>query len=409
MHMWQRFKNIHHLLTACLAVLYYRYPSSKIKVIGVTGTDGKTTTSSLIAHILAENHRKVSIITTVAAKIGSQVYETGFHTTTPSPFAIQKYLRLAVDNNNEFFVLETTSHALDQYRVFGVCYLVSVITNITHEHLQYHKTYENYVKAKAKLIKWSKFGYINKDDMSFEYLEKILDMSAVKTYGLEKGADFILNISEKLNLSMPHFNKYNFLAAYVVCRKIGLTDSQIFSAMKTYTLPEGRMELIYDSKFKVIVDFAHTPNSLHEVLPSIRKKYLKHGRLIHVFGCAAFRDDSKRSIMGRESGTLADLTIVTEEDYRTEDPRRIFKMIATGLEEAGSTFEDKVTFGKNVKTFTYINNRLEAIKKALEIAHKGDVIILTGKGHEKSLCRGKKEFPWSDKVVTLDLINGSSS
>jgi UDP-N-acetylmuramoyl-L-alanyl-D-glutamate--2,6-diaminopimelate ligase len=351
----------------------------------------------------------VSIITTVAAKIGSQVYETGFHTTTPSPFAIQKYLRLAVDNNNEFFVLETTSHALDQYRVFGVCYLVSVITNITHEHLQYHKTYENYVKAKAKLIKWSKFGYINKDDMSFEYLEKILDMSAVKTYGLEKGADFILNISEKLNLSMPHFNKYNFLAAYVVCRKIGLTDSQIFSAMKTYTLPEGRMELIYDSKFKVIVDFAHTPNSLHEVLPSIRKKYLKHGRLIHVFGCAAFRDDSKRSIMGRESGTLADLTIVTEEDYRTEDPRRIFKMIATGLEEAGSTFEDKVTFGKNVKTFTYINNRLEAIKKALEIAHKGDVIILTGKGHEKSLCRGKKEFPWSDKVVTLDLINGSSS
>ncbi len=128
-----------------------------------------------------------------------------------------------------------------------------------------------------------------------------------------------------------------------------------------------------------------------------------------MFGCAAFRDDSKRSIMGRESGTLADLTIVTEEDYRTEDPRRIFKMIATGLEEAGSTFEDKVTFGKNVKTFTYINNRLEAIKKALEIAHKGDVIILTGKGHEKSLCRGKKEFPWSDKVVTLDLINGSSS
>ncbi|MBP9691196.1 hypothetical protein KBD81_03910, partial [Candidatus Woesebacteria bacterium] len=212
------------------------------------------------------------------------------------------------------------------------------------------------------------------------------------------------DISEKLNIPLPLFNKYNYLAAYAVCEEIGLSDTQIFSAMKTFILPEGRMDLIYNKDFKVIVDFAHTPNALHEALSSIRQEHLKEGRLIHIFGAAAFRDDSKRPLMGKESGTYADLTIITEEDYRTEDPDKIARQIAVGLVEKGFSEVVPDVFGQTLKTYTCIVDRNEAIKKALSVAQKGDVIILTGKGHEKSLCRGKKEFPWSDKEAVLRLV-----
>lgn len=402
--MIQKLKNIYHLITAVIAVLYYKNPGKKIKTIGVTGTDGKTTTTTLIAHILKSAGKRVSYITSVSATVGGKEYETGFHTTTPSPFAIQKYLSMAVKNNDEYFVLETTSHALDQHRIFGVSYFSSIITNITHEHLQYHKTYKNYVLAKSKLIKYSKRGYINKDDISYKYLEKILNMKNVKTYGFKNNADYSLDISQKLNISLPNFNNYNFLGAYALCLELGIKEAQIFEAIKSYKLPSGRMEVVYNSNFKVIVDFAHTPNSLHEALPSIRAQHLTTGRLIHIFGCAAFRDDSKRPLMGIESARYADLTIITEEDYRTEDPNKIALMIAEGLLKSGFRYQDEFIFGKDKKTFTIINNRSFAIKKAIEISKDGDVIVLTGKGHERSLCRGKKEFLWSDKNEAIKAI-----
>ncbi|QQS43775.1 UDP-N-acetylmuramoyl-L-alanyl-D-glutamate--2,6-diaminopimelate ligase [Candidatus Roizmanbacteria bacterium] len=400
----QKLKNQFHLLKAILANTYYGAPSNRLTVIGVTGTDGKTTTSSLIYHILKSAGKKVSVITTVSAVIGGKSYDTGFHTTTPSPFTVQKFLHDAVKEGDEYFVLETTSHALDQYRVYGVDFTYGVITNVTHEHLQYHKTYENYVHAKAKLLKWAKHAFINRDDRSYEILAGIVDQSKTKTYGLLEKSDYQFDISEKIGKPLAHFNLYNFLAAYAVCSSIGLAEDVIFNAMKSYVLPEGRMEVVYDGDFKVIVDFAHTPNALHEALPSVRAECVKKGRLIHIFGAAAFRDDAKRPLMGQESGKYADLTIITEEDYRTEDPEKIAREIAVGLKKEGFTVVKSEEFGKQVKTYTSIVNRKDAIKRALDIARSGDVIVLTGKGHERSLCRGTVEYPWHDKEAVLDLV-----
>ena len=169
----QKIKNFAHFTIALSANLWYGSPSRKLTIIGVTGTDGKTTTSSLIYHILIHAAKKASLITSVSATIGNTSYDTGFHVTTPSPFAVQKFLRQAVSDGSQYFVLETTSHALDQYRVYGIKYEIGLLTNITHEHLQYHKTYEKYVRAKAKLLKWSKLGIINRDDKSYEILQKL--------------------------------------------------------------------------------------------------------------------------------------------------------------------------------------------------------------------------------------------
>lgn len=399
----QPIKNIYHLGKAIVANWFYGNPSSRLTVIGVTGTDGKTTTSSLIYHILKSSGKKVSLISTVSATIGKKSYDTGFHVTTPSPFTVQKYIKQAADDGDNYFVLETTSHALDQFRVYGIHFNLGLITNITHEHLQYHKTYEKYVEAKAKLLQWSDICIINRDDKSYPYLINT-PMKQMVTYSLKNHADFNLDIAKKINKPLALFNKYNYLGAYIVCHKLGISDEQIFSAMKTYTLPPGRLEVIYDNSFKVIIDFAHTPNALHEALQSIREVHQPTGRIIHLFGAAAFRDDSKRPLMGDESASHADTTIITEEDYRTEDPEHIAKQIAVGMKKNEWKLITADAYVGDKKTFTSIVNRQEAINKALLIVKKGDIIVLTGKGHEQSLCRGTKEYPWDDKKAVLESI-----
>ncbi len=398
----QPIKNIFHFLKALLANLWYGFPSNQLTVIGITGTDGKTTTSSLIYHILKTSKRKVSLVSTVSAYIGAKAYDTGFHVTTPSPFMIQGFLKQAVDNGDEYFVLETTSHSLDQYRVFGTKYDIGIITNITHEHLQYHKTYEKYVQAKAKLLQWSKLGIINRDDRSYELLRKY-DKKESKTFGLKNPADYTVDVSKKTGLNLAEFNKYNYLGAYAVCRELGLPDSDIFNAMKTYKLPPGRMEVIYKGKFTVINDFAHTPNAIHEALLALRTEY-KSSKIIHVFGAAAFRDDTKRPLMGDESASHADTAIITEEDYRTEDPEQIARQIGVGFTKNNFEAVEKDSYKAIPKTYTSIVNRKEAIEKAISIAKLGDVIVITGKGHEQSLCRGKKEYPWDDNRAILQTL-----
>lgn len=372
--MWQKIKNLYHLLQAVFANIYYRFPSKKIKVIGVTGTDGKTTTTHLIAHILKESGFKVSFISTIYAKIAGKEYDLGFHVTTPSSFDIQKYLRLSVDNGDDFFVLETTSHALDQNRVWGVFYQIGVITNITHEHLDYHKNYQNYVKAKEKLILMSKTAVFNKNSQFYQYLSLASKNKAV---------DYLENLKIiKKNFRLTEFNQENYSAAYTVCKTLGLSNQKIIQAMKSFQLPKGRLELIYDQDFKVIIDFAHTPNAFLKLLPEIRKKYLKDkGRLIHVFGSAGLRDKTKRPLMGKMADLYDDYIILTEEDYRTEDVKEICYQIASGIKKT---------------PYQIITDRLEAIKKAIEIAKKNDIVLLTGKSHEKSLCRGKTEYSWSE-------------
>lgn len=389
-------------MKAIVANVGYGNPSKRLTVIGVTGTDGKTTTATLIYHILKENKKKTSLVSTVNAVIGSKSYDTGFHTTTPSPFMIQSFLKKAADNGDEYFVLETTSHGLDQNRVYGTEYKIGLITNVTHEHLQYHKTYENYVQAKAKLLHWSKLGIINRDDHSYEILSKLCPPNC-KTFGLINKSDYMFDISKKTGLQLAEFNKYNYLGAYAVCHELGLKDNEIFSAMKTYKLPPGRMEVVYTNGFKVIIDFAHTPNGLHEALKAIRKQY-NPKRLVHIFGAAAFRDDSKRPIMGDESASHADTTILTEEDYRTEDPNKICKEIAVGMEKLGWKKVEPENYVGDKKTYTVLVDRQVAIDKALAVVKDGDILVLTGKGHEQSLCRGTKEYPWDDKKAVLETL-----
>ncbi len=378
--MFQKIKNVYHLIQAVVANIIYRFPSRKLKVIGVTGTDGKTTTTHLIYHILKTAGKKVSMVSTVYAKVGTEEFDTGLHTTTPSSFLVQKLLKKAVKNGDEFFILETTSHALDQNRVFGVKYFIGVLTNVTHEHLDYHQTYEKYVDTKAKLLKQSNIAVINSDDHSFARLDKILKDSEKKVYhyGFKHKTHFRLPYKKPLT----QYNRYNYLAAYSVASIMGIDEKIIIKAMDTFQLPPGRLEVVYSIGPTVIIDFAHTPNAFERVLPEIKKHYVHNGaKLIHVFGSAGLRDKTKRPLMGKASSRYADQIILTEEDHRTEKLENICAQIAEGI--------------KN-KSFVVVPDRQEAIVQAIGMARKNDVVMLTGKAHEKSLCRGKKEYPWDE-------------
>jgi len=400
--MFQQFKNLYHLFQAILANIYYGFPSRKLKVIGVTGTDGKTTTTHLIYYILKSNGKKVSMISSVYAQVGEKEFDTGFHVTTPDVFPLQKLLLQSVQNGDEYFVLETTSHALFQNRVFGIRYEIGVLTNVTHEHLDMHHTLEEYTRIKLKLLQRAKYAVTNEDDQSYKQIKdqrsKIKDAdrkSKIFTYSLRhpelvSGSDFKKQMLKRVQHDMAEFNQYNYLAAYKVCKILGLSDEEILSAMRTFKLPKGRYEVISTKPVTAIIDFAHTPNGIYEILKDVRKRYVKKGnKLIHVFGYAGKRDQTKRSSMGEASGAFSDFVILTEEDYRDEDPIKICNEIAIGLKKKG-------------KPYSIIVDRKKAIKKAFEIAQKGDVVIATGKGHETSLCRGDKEYPWDERKVFYD-------
>ncbi|MBI5127701.1 UDP-N-acetylmuramoyl-L-alanyl-D-glutamate--2,6-diaminopimelate ligase [Candidatus Roizmanbacteria bacterium] len=382
--MWQDLKNLFHLVQAIIANIYYRFPSRRLKVIGVTGTDGKTTTTHLIAHILKTLGHKVSYVSSVYASIAGKEYDIGFHVTTPSPFALQKFLKQSADNGDSYFVLETTSHALDQNRVWGIEFEIGALTNVTHEHLDYHKNYEEYFKVKVKLLDRAKVSVVNEDDESYNYLSEKLKVKSQKYNSKLKALN-------KLPL-LTKFNQYNYSAAYTVGQILGLDEESMFKAISTFKLPKGRLELVYDKDFKVVIDFAHTPNAFENLLPEIREKYLKKGsQLIHVFGAAGLRDFTKRPMMGLVSSLYADRIILTEEDFRTEKPEKICEQIRSGI--------------KNEKPVEVIINREQAIFKAVTTARKGDVVVLTGKSHEKSLCRGKIEFPWSEHEAVQKALN----
>lgn len=382
--------NIYHLLRSFAVNALYGFPSKKLKVVGVTGTDGKTTTTHLIYHVLESNGKKVSMISTVYAKIAGQEFDTGFHVTTPDALKVSKYLKMAVDNGDEFFVLETTSHRLDQNQLTGINFKVGVITNVTHEHLDYHKTYKNYVLAKSKLLKKSEIKIANVDDESYPYFKAI---AGLKTYGYKNQADYSYDFPGDIT----GFNKYNYLAAYSVCLELGITDSQFMKAVETFKLPKGRLETVHDDKFKVVIDFAHTPNAFLKLLPDLKKNYLKAGgRLIHVFGSAGLRDQTKRPLMGEASGQFADRVLITEEDYRTEDAMSICREIAKGLEEKGFKQVNYDQLHGTEKTYSIILNREKAVRTAIRLAKPGDIVLVTGKAHEKSLCRGKTEYPYSE-------------
>lgn len=382
-------KNYYHWIQAEYAYHRYRRPSRKLTIIGVTGTDGKTTTSTLIYHILNTAGYKVALISTVAAYIGDQVIHTGFHVTTPNSSALQSLLHNIVTKDYTHVVIEATSHGLDQHRLLGINPHTAVYTNISHEHLDYHKTYQNYVQAKAKLMQGASHIVLNKQDKSFAYLKPFIPSSAqVHTYPITN--DTVLSV---INQQFPEeYNQQNAQAAALTAQIHDVTTSDIIKGIKTFAGIPGRMERVARYKgAQIIVDFAHTPNALLHALTALKPRTTN--RLISVFGSAGLRDRQKRPSMANISSGIADLTILTAEDPRTEDVDVIIQQMKDGVTQ-------------NHNKVISINNRFEAIKFTLKIAKKGDVIGIFGKGHEQSMnIDGLKEIPWSDKEVIQKLIH----
>lgn len=383
--MIRRAKGLYHWLEALVAAAWFRFPSRKLTVIGVTGTDGKTTTTTLIYEILKANGCKVSMITSVHAVIAGKPYDTGFHVTNPRGFEVQKYLREAADHGDTHFVLEVTSHGIAQHRVDFVRFAVAVLTNVTHEHLDWHKSFSLYMRTKISLLQRSKIVVINRDEAEVYNKASALTRRkrVIVTYGIRRDAHVTPKTHPFTTKLIGQFNRYNCLAAIAATSAIGVPLRVIQKALATFIGVAGRMEVVSEKPFRVIVDFAHTPNAIEQVLKTLRP--MTKSRLIHVFGSAALRDRTKRPLMGKASARYADVIVLTEEDYRTEDVNRIIDEIASGI-----------TPGSEVYRYP---DRTKAIEFALSLGKPGDCVIVTGKGHEKSIARGKIEYPWSDQEV----------
>lgn len=406
------------LALAYLSAALYDFPARKLTVIGVTGTDGKTTTSSLLYSILRTAGRKAGMISTVSAQIGDEELDTGFHVTTPEAPDVQSYLARMVAAGLDTVVLETTSHGLAQHRVTGCEYDIAVVTNITHEHLDYHGTYEEYRAAKGRLFRGlaetspkaqgnPRLAVLNRDDLSYDYLRGISPARQV-SYSLYPGADvwadgihynprglnftahgpgFGVPVTCKL---AGRFNVSNSLAA-ISAAVLGLGVDPYVAAQGIAALQgvPGRMERMdLGQDFTAIVDFAHTPNALKVALETVRE--MTSGRVIAVFGSAGLRDRAKRRMMAEVSAQLADMSILTAEDPRTESLDGILAEMAEAARSRGGVE------GVNVLR---VADRGRAIQTAVELARPGDLVVACGKGHEQSMCFGTTEYLWDDRTA----------
>ncbi len=404
--MWQRAKNIYHLFISFLANIYYGFPAKKLIVVGVTGTSGKTTTAHMIYEILHEAGKKVSMLSTIEAVIGGVQLDTGFHVTTPDPHILPKYLKQAVDNGDTYFVLEISSHALDQNRAAFVHFKVGVLTTLAHEHLDYHKTFENYRKAKLKLFQNSDIAVVPVGLL--EQLHKLVQLNKkIITFGLNKGD--VAQADWELRVGIPgQFNVQNGLAAAAACQILGIEKKTIKDALKIVAQIPGRYEEIKTGKdFRIIIDFAHKPDALLELLNSVRSEKPK-GRIVTMFGCASERDILKRPMMGEISGRLSDITVLTDEDPRHESSDKIIDEIAAGCVRSGAKEVSSKIYNLSSKkehVFFKIPNRKEAIEFTInKLARKGDVVLLCGKGHEGSMNYKGVETPWNEHKAVEDAL-----
>jgi UDP-N-acetylmuramoyl-L-alanyl-D-glutamate--2,6-diaminopimelate ligase len=354
-------------------------------IVGVTGTDGKTTTASILYHMLKAQGLKVALISTVSAVIDGKVYDTGFHVSTPDGVILQSYIKKAREKGVTHLVLEVTSHSIDQHRIAGIHFTVGVLTNISREHLDYHKTMAEYTKTKVKLLNSALTAVLNKDDDSYEKVQKYLTNESVLTYGLSKVADINPHTIEFKTALTGDYNKRNILAALTTISALSLDMKKAIDSLSNFVPPKGRSEVVYNKGFTVIIDFAHTPGALRELFSSLHAK----GKIIHVFGCAGKRDVGKRPLMGEVSNTFADHIVLTSEDPRGEDVKEINKHIKKGVTQ---------------KDIVEIVDRQEAINHAILIARAGDIVVITGKGHEESLNIDGHETFWSEhKAVNIAL------
>ncbi len=390
---------------------WYEQPSKELEVIGITGTDGKTTTSFLAVELLRAGGRRPGLIGTVAADIGDERLPNEDRNTTPESLELQELLARMVEAGNESVVMEATSHGLALERTRNCRFDVGVVTSVTSEHLEFHGSLEAYRRAKARLVEEAPLAILNTDDDAYAFfrerardrvltygIDAVADLRATELVADAAGSRFTLVAPDwrgEVTTPMPgRFNVSNALAALAVAHAEGVAWPVAVDALaRTMGVP-GRMERVDAGQpFAVVVDYAHTADSLGKVLRMLRP--VTRGRLIAVFGSAGERDPTKRPAMGRVSAELADVTVVTDEDPRLEDPRAINEAIADGARSAG---------GVDGESLLVIDDRREAIARAMAMAREGDVVLLAGKGHETSIFYGADKLPWDDREVARDAL-----
>ncbi|MBR6013252.1 MAG: UDP-N-acetylmuramoyl-L-alanyl-D-glutamate--2,6-diaminopimelate ligase [Selenomonadaceae bacterium] len=402
---------------AVIVPYFYDYPSKKMRVIGITGTNGKTTTTYLIREILKNAGYKVGLIGTIQMMIGEEIFP--MHNTTPNVIDLQNIFHTMLEKNVDYVVMEVSSHALAENRIAGIEFDTAVFTNLTQDHLDYHKTMENYKLTKAKLFeivsrsgkKNNKSAVINFDDVAGEEMLKHSSCRKI-TYGIEKNSDLKAEeidvradgMSFKIPNSsfiIPHslslhitgiFNVYNVLAAVGATQAENISSDKIKTALENFRSVPGRFERIFaDIPFAIIVDYAHTPDGVKNVLETARQ--ITKNKIITVFGCGGDRDKTKRPIMGRLAAELSDIVIATSDNPRTEDPEEILKEVEVGVKE-------KI----GGKIHECIVDRRTAIFRAVEIAKAGDVILILGKGHENYQILKDKTIHFDDREVAQEAV-----
>ena len=393
-------------ITACN---FYDNPSKKLKLIGITGTKGKTTTSFMTKKILEKQGMKVGLIGTIATYIGEQKFEDSDRT-TPESNKLQFLFSKMVEDGCDAVVMEVSSQSLKLNRVAGCDFDIAVFTNFSEDHIspKEHPDMKDYFESKLKLIKMSKISFINADDLMVAKIPKLLPDCKVTTYGIDNYCNLLAkdititnsyvdfkvkleNRNERVKVCIPgRFSVYNALAAISISKEMGCTAENIKVALEEVRVP-GRSELVDNKKeLTIMVDYAHSPESLENILNAV-KSYTR-GKLISVFGCGGDRDSGKRPIMGEISGRIADYTIITSDNPRTEDPQKIVEQIEQGIKKTNGKYEVVV-------------DRTEAIRKAIKMASKRDIIVLAGKGHEPYQEINGKKYPFDERIIVNDIIN----
>ena len=396
------------LALAKIACNFYNNPSSKFNLIGITGTKGKTTTTFMLKSILEKHGQKVGLIGTIANYIGNKNLGDSDRT-TPESLELQELFSKMVEEKVDTVIMEVSSQSLKLKRVYGCDFNIGVFTNFSEDHIseKEHPNMEDYFNSKLKLFEMCRIGFINADDFHVAKIKKMNLPCEIKTYGIDNACDLlakditVTNSSvdfkvkigtrnERVKTGIPgRFSVYNSLAAISVATKFGVTAEEIKEALIDVRVP-GRSELVPNKKeLTIMIDYAHSPESLQNILLAV-KSYTR-GRVISVFGCGGDRDPGKRPQMGEISGNIADFTIITSDNPRTEDPEKIVKQIEEGT---------KKTKGKYIT----ITDRIEAIKYAIDMANKNDIIVLAGKGHETYQEINGKKYPFDEREIIKKII-----
>ena len=387
---------------------FYNNPSRNFKLIGVTGTKGKTTTTFMIKEILEKAGKKVGLIGTIATYInGKKIKESD--RTTPESLELQKTFSQMVKEKVEYVVMEVSSQSLKLHRVDGCDFDIAIFTNFSEDHIseKEHTDMKDYFESKLKLFNMCKTGIVNADDLHTAKIPKLFPDSNITTYGIDNPCnvlakdititnsyvDFRVKITdrnERVKTGIPgRFSVYNSLAAICVAQKLGIPEETIKEALLEVRVP-GRSELVNNKReIPIMIDYAHSPESLENILQAV-KSYTR-GRVISVFGCGGDRDKGKRPIMGEISGRIADYTIITSDNPRTEEPEEIVKEIEKGIKKTKGNYE-------------VIVDRTQAIEKAIKMANKKDIIVLAGKGHEPYQEINGKKFPFDERTIVKDII-----